>query len=261
MFEKYNNIVAIVGAGISVNAGIPDFRSINGLYSKDNKFKKKYNLSDNESIEDIMTLEYFMTGIHLDDNYEQVKGFGPDVINDFIKDIKNKKLEPTFTHIFLSNLVKYGKIRRIYTQNIDCLEEKAGIPKDKIVYCHGNYKTASCCKCNKKYDINTILNNFDLKEYTYCDCGGIIKPDIILFGEKLKDEFFDKVNEDLDTNKCDLMLIIGTSLSVSPVNRMLRTDIPIIYVSKERPSYEIIDEYRKLTYYVKDCDEFFRNNC
>lgn len=290
MFEKYNNIVVVLGAGISVNAGIPDFRSEKGIYQNhhDNSGfcsnnslasephenpKKLYNLSDDETIEDILTLEYFMTGLRLNNNYDQVAGFGPEALNNIIKDIIKKDPQPTFTHIFLSNLCKYNKIRKIYTQNIDGLEEKAGIPKDKLIYCHGNIKTCSCCECGKKYDIKKILDNFDKKEYTFCTenikyedsekfkiCEGIIKPDVILFGEKLKDEYFENIKEDLEN--CDLLLVIGTSLKVSPVNNIIK-DVNkttlVIYVNKEAPDFYFTEELHNFHFFKKDCDEFFRN--
>jgi NAD-dependent SIR2 family protein deacetylase len=176
----------------------------------------------------------------------------------------DKTYEPTFTHIFLSKLCKEGKITRVYTQNIDGLEEKAGIPKEKIVYCHGNLKKARCCSCRKEYDIELA------KSINKCSiCGNYIKPDVILYGEDLSTEFYNKLDEDFKYINCDCILIIGTSLKVYPVaslkNKLKK--IPTIYVGKTKPDNQNFDgglyssfmpKEKSMKIYVDDCDSFFK---
>ncbi|KAH7931795.1 hypothetical protein HPB52_025290 [Rhipicephalus sanguineus] len=153
---KCKNIIAMIGAGISTAAGIPDFRSPNsGIYSKLGKF----NLPSPEAIFEI---GYF---------------------------------RPTLSHYFLRLLHQKGLLLRLYTQNIDCLERLAGIPAESIVEAHGTFHTSHCLSCNREYSLDWLR-------------------DIVFFGERLPSRFFDLSEEDFA--RCDLLLIVGTSLQVQP---------------------------------------------
>ena len=130
------------------------------------------------------------------------------------------KYQPTLTHHFLKVLADKGLLLRIYSQNIDGLEFLAGIPDEKLVECHGHFRTASCIDCNHPADAKkvkeTIVND---RTTPICDyCGGNVKPDIVFFGEGLPTKFFKLLKKDIP--KADLLLVMGTSLKVAPVSEI-----------------------------------------
>ncbi|KAL6057147.1 NAD-dependent protein deacetylase sirtuin-3, mitochondrial [Balamuthia mandrillaris] len=139
---KCKNVVVMVGAGISVAAGIPDFRSPNsGVYAT---LRKKYNLSDPR---DLFTLSCFK---------EDPKPFYKLVGELFFPSSSDERgtsyrYEPTTVHRFLRLLHEKGVLLRVYTQNIDGLEEAAGLPRYAVVQAHGSFRTASCVACRKPY--------------------------------------------------------------------------------------------------------------
>ncbi|CAD5223746.1 unnamed protein product [Bursaphelenchus okinawaensis] len=199
--RKARNIVFMVGAGISTSAGVPDFRSPKtGLYSNLDKYK----LPDPQAIFD---LDFFK------DN--------PVPFYQLARELFPEHLKPTPCHYFMRLLDEKGYLRRIYTQNIDSLEWIAGINKDKVIYAHGSHQTSSCLKCKKKYDLDWITDFLNKKEplVPYCSCKGLIKPDIVFFGENLPSKFFTSAVNDFP--KCDLLIIIGTSLVVQPFASMV----------------------------------------
>ena len=191
LINKSNNIVFFGGAGVSTESGIPDFRSKDGLYNQ------KYDYPP----EEILSHEFFIN--HTEEFYK------------FYKDKMNSlKYEPNITHIKLANLEKEGKLKAVITQNIDGLHQKAG---SKNVYeLHGSVLRNYCMKCNKFYDAEYV---FDSKNVPKCECGGIIKPDVVLYGETLNDYTVTKSIE-MITN-ADLMIVAGTSLMVQPASGLL----------------------------------------
>ena len=191
LINKSNNIVFFGGAGVSTESGIPDFRSKDGLYNQ------KYDYPP----EEILSHEFFIN--HTEEFYK------------FYKDKMNSlKYKPNITHIKLANLEKEGKLKAVITQNIDGLHQKAG---SKNVYeLHGSVLRNYCMKCNKFYDAEYV---FDSKNVPKCECGGIIKPDVVLYGETLDDYTVTKSIE-MITN-ADLMIVAGTSLMVQPASGLL----------------------------------------
>ena len=191
LINKSNNIVFFGGAGVSTESGIPDFRSKDGLYNQ------KYDYPP----EEILSHEFFIN--HTEEFYK------------FYKDKMNSlKYEPNITHIKLANLEQVGKLKAVVTQNIDGLHQKAG---SKNVYeLHGSVLRNYCMKCNKFYDAEYV---FDSKDVPKCECGGIIKPDVVLYGETLNDYTVTKSIE-MITN-ADLMIVAGTSLMVQPASGLL----------------------------------------
>ena len=104
----------------------------------------------------------------------------------------------------------------MYTQNIDGLEAVAGVNPDKLVECHGNFRSASCITCRSKFDANLCQTSMVEKgEAPYCSCGGIVKPDITFFGEVMPQRFAELIHDDCDST--DLVVVLGTSLMVAPV--------------------------------------------
>ena len=201
---KYKNIIVLCGAGISVSAGIPDFRSPKtGLYHN----LQKYDLPDPQSI---FELGFFRKN--------------PVPFFTLAREIYPSLFTPTPTHRFLELLDKKGLLLRVYTQNIDTLERLTGIREDKIVECHGSFASNTCQGCQKVYPQSWMKYKLfecpkvsqDEEGIPYCDdCGAVVKPDITFFGEDLPEIFTRRLKPDLKV--CDLLFVIGTSLQVFPV--------------------------------------------
>jgi len=185
-----NFIVALTGAGISTASGIPDFRGPMGIYTT-----KKY---DPDKTFDI---NYFF--------------INPEYFYDFARDFLDllDKVEPTFTHKFLAKLEKINKLKCIITQNIDMLHERA--QSKCVLTLHGSIERSFCLDCKKEYSLDEMRKKLKNEIVPRCDfCDGLIKPDIVFFGESVHhfDEAIDFVR------KCDLLIVIGTSLKVYPAS-------------------------------------------
>ena len=191
VFLLSNKITFFTGAGISTNCGIPDFRGPKGLYSF---VQEKYNLPYPEAIFDI---NYFCTN--------------PKPFFDLSKDLLSNKIIPSISHKFIAWLEEKNKISLVMTQNIDMLHQKAG--NKKVLGCHGTYSTATCINCKKQYILNEIEDSLKAGKPPVCKCNGIIKPDIVFFGEQLPSEFFNAYQNPPET---DLLVVMGTSLTVQP---------------------------------------------
>lgn len=189
--EGSNNIVFFGGAGVSTESGIPDFRSKDGLYHQKYKYPP----------EEILSHHFFMS--HTDEFYQ------------FYKEKMNSlKYEPNITHKTLAELEKEGKLKAVITQNIDGLHQKAG---SKNVYeLHGSVLRNYCMQCHKFYDADYV---FESKEIPKCSCGGIIKPDVVLYEEGLDDETVD--NAIFAIQNADMLIVAGTSLTVYPASGLL----------------------------------------
>ena len=198
-------ILVVSGAGVSVAAGIPDFRSPGtGLYDN----LQKYNLPYPEAV---FELKFYQRNPHPFLNL--AKELWP----------SGRKYAPTLTHSFLALLADKRRLLRIYTQNIDGLEFVARIPEPLLVECHGHFRTASCLKCKTPADPTqverTILHgNGQIPTCAIPKCAGYVKPDIVFFGENLPDRFHSLWKH--DTGAADLCLVLGTSLQVAPVSQL-----------------------------------------
>lgn len=187
-----NNIVFFGGAGVSTESGIPDFRSKDGLYNQKYKFPP----------EEILSHHFFS------ENTEEFFKFYKDKMNSL-------KFKPNVTHIKLAELEKQGKLKAIVTQNIDGLHQKAG---SKTVYeLHGSVMRNYCIKCHKFFDADFVFNS---KGIPYCECGGIIKPDVVLYEEPLDEEIYTASIKAISA--CDTLIIGGTSLTVYPASGLIR---------------------------------------
>lgn len=224
--KEAKNICVLTGAGISTNIGIPDFRSKNGWYSKEPS--------------DILSFSNFIN------NPKEVYKF-------LYKYYKLIDVEPSLTHFLLSDLEERGKRLTIITQNIDGIHQKSG-SSDVIEY-HGNLRKSNCILCSKEYLIETVLNeNIEDNDFIYkCDCGGLIKPNITLFGEDILEDSFAKK----EISKADLVIVIGTSLEVAPFLELplnAPIEAPIIIINKN-PTY--LDDNRMSIVIHQDCDKAF----
>ncbi|XP_067618930.1 NAD-dependent protein deacetylase Sirt2-like [Eurosta solidaginis] len=133
----------------------------------------------------------------------------------FAKEMYPGSFTPTTTHYFIRLLHEKNLLIRHYTQNIDALERLAGIPEDKLLEVHGNLLTNHCLECRKSYTKDWMKEKIFSDELPVCDdCGSLVKPDIIFYGEKLTERFYELPEQDF--KKCDLLIIMGTSLAVNP---------------------------------------------
>ncbi|KAF8834887.1 SIR2-domain-containing protein [Paxillus ammoniavirescens] len=251
LIANSKRIVILTGAGISVSCGIPDFRSRNGLYAT-LKERGEYDLDDPQQMFDI---HYFREN--------------PTVFYSFASQIYPSNFIPSPCHRFIKLLEDKGKLLRNYTQNIDTLETLAGI--SRVMQCHGSFKTATCLQCRTKVPGIEIEREILEQRVPYCKVCleahkiavaqkgkitkkkkgkkkneweedsdesdelpvGVMKPDITFFGEKLTDDFDQALVDDRD--KVDLLLVIGTSLKVSPVSEILSHfphSVPQILINK-----------------------------
>ena len=184
-----NKIVFFTGAGMSTDSGIPDFRSNTGLYK------------NNLRAEEILSHSYFM---------EHPKEFF-----DFYKTkMIYKDAKPNFGHEFIAKLEETKDVK-VVTQNIDGLHSLAG---SKNVYeLHGSIYRNYCMKCHKFFSLEDILNK---EGVPYCGCGGIIKPDVVLYEENLDENTIRQAIKAI--NEADTLIILGTSLNVYPAASFVR---------------------------------------
>lgn len=192
MINSSKSIVFFGGAGVSTESGIPDFRSKDGLYNM------KYNYPP----EKILSHSFFVTNTE-----------------DFFKFYKEKmnslKYKPNTTHYTLAKLEKLGKLKAIITQNIDGLHQKAG---SKIVYeLHGSVMRNYCLNCGKEYNAEYVFNSKSI--IPKCSCGGVIKPDVVLYEEPLDNEVYENALKAI--SNCDMLIIGGTSLAVYPASYLI----------------------------------------
>lgn len=195
IIKESHNIVVFTGAGISVPSGIPDFRSANGLYNQKD--------SSIYSPEQIISHSFYMK--HKEDFYR------------FYKDkMVYPHALPNDAHKFIAELEK-DKHVTVITQNIDGLHQEAG--SKKVRELHGSIKRNYCMKCHKFYTLEELESS--LKDgVPRCSCGGIIKPDVVLYEEPLdNDTMYEAVD---DIRRADLLIVAGTSLVVYPAAGFIR---------------------------------------
>ena len=182
-------IVFFTGAGISTASGIPDFRSAKGIFT------------NNLQAEEIVSHSYFMSH--------------PKEFYDFYRNkMVFKDAKPNLGHEYIARLAKEKEVT-VITQNIDGLHKIAGSPK--VIELHGTIFSNTCMKCHKKYGLDAILKDEDIPR---CTCGGIIKPDVVLYEEALNEEDIHSAIKAIE--EADTLVILGTSLSVYPAAGFIR---------------------------------------
>jgi NAD-dependent deacetylase len=192
LIDESDNIVFFGGAGVSTESGIKDFRGENGLY----KVKQKYNRPP----------EYMLSRMCLMDE--------PEIFFEYYREnMSSENIKPNITHKYLKKLEDRGKLKAIVTQNIDGLHQKAG--SKNVLEVHGTTYSAYCMKCNKEYPGDVIFKDRGIPK---CDCGGIIRPRVTLYGEGLPKAFEEAMDY---ISKADLLIVAGTSLTVQPASSLL----------------------------------------
>ncbi len=224
-----NNILILAGAGMSVASGIPDFRSSNGLYAtlQANSLTATQEQRHRIGVDPSYSLDHHL---FLENPLPCLE-----VNREFVLGIQSRKWKATLAHRFVELLEeKTGKLCRLYTQNIDGLEDQCGLPHSKRIAVHGSMDEASCALCNEPMPMEDFCHKLrtKIKDITGKDpdapsesapiscprCQAIgVKPNIVLFRSSLPKEFFQNVP--MDTQNVDLLIIIGTSLGVAPANR------------------------------------------
>ena len=191
IIDQYDNIVFFGGAGVSTESGIPDFRSQDGLYHQ------KYDFPP----ETILSHTFFLN------NTEE-----------FFKFYRDKMLcdtaKPNAAHLKLTELEKAGKLKAVITQNIDNLHQMAG--SRKVLELHGSVYRNYCMRCGKFYDFSYVKNCTGVP---YCECGGVVKPDVVLYEEMLDST---TLAESVDAiSRAQVLIIGGTSLAVYPAASLI----------------------------------------
>jgi NAD+-dependent protein deacetylase SIR2 len=214
---KASRIVVLTGAGVSTSAGIPDFRSPKtGLYAN----LARLNLPYPEAVFDI---SYFRSN--------------PTPFYTLARELYPGKFNPTLAHAFIALLAKKGLLHMLFTQNIDCLERAAGVPPEKIIEAHGSFQTQHCIDCKSHFPDHLMKNSIESGDVPHCvvpQCNGLVKPDIVFFGEALPDAFRQNTPKIAQAN---LVIIMGTSLSVQPFASLpdyVLNGVPRILINLER---------------------------
>ena len=193
IIKESNNIVFFGGAGVSTESNIPDFRSETGLYNA----QKQYGMSP----EQMISHTFFMNNTETFFDY-------------YKHNMIYQAAEPNDAHKAIAALEMTGKLRAVVTQNIDGLHQKAG--SIRVYELHGSVHRNFCMKCHKDYDLDFIMDEANCKKQVpICPiCGGIIKPDVVLYEEMLDDDCIEGAVKAI--GKADTLIVGGTSLVVYP---------------------------------------------
>ena len=196
MIAKAENVVVFTGAGVSTESGIPDFRSPGGFWTK-------------------FDPEDFMIDKYLASPETRRKQWRFLLSGDLFQDAR-----PNAAHEAIADLERLGRLNCVITQNIDNLHQKAGNDPAKVFELHGNMRWIRCLDCGGRYPLEEILQrNGKSEEVPVCGrCAGILKPDVIFFGEVLPEETLQEAN--WRASHCDFLLVVGSSLVVYPAAYM-----------------------------------------
>ena len=190
--DEAQKIVFFGGAGVSTESGIPDFRSVDGLYNQKFKYPP----------ETIISHSFFERK--------------PEEFYEFYKEkMLPLGFEPNVTHKVLARWEREGKLLAVVTQNIDGLHQKAG--SRNVLELHGSVLRNYCVRCHKSYSAEFVKNS---KGVPLCDCGGIVKPDVVLYEESLDQDVMYRAARAI--SEADLLIVAGTSLTVWPAAGMIR---------------------------------------
>lgn len=218
IIDESHKIVFFGGAGVSTESGVPDFRSENGLWNAKTRF--------NCTPEEIVSHSFFMS--RTDDFYEY-----------YMQNLIFPDVKPNATHYALAKLEEMGKLRAIVTQNIDGLHQAAG--NTEVYELHGTISRAYCMKCGKEYPLEYTLDKSNWKEGTYtplCECGGILKPDVVLYEEPLDNDIMMGALRAI--SEADTLIVGGTSLIVYPAAGLIQyfNGDHIVLINKQETGFD-----------------------
>ena len=228
LIDESKYIVFFGGAGVSTESGIKDFRGKNGLY-KENKYNRppEYMLSINCLLDE------------------------PDLFFKYYKENLNSlDIKPNVTHNYLAKLEEKGKLKAVVTQNIDGLHQRAG--SKNVLEVHGTTYKNYCMKCNKSYPFDYI---FKSKGIPKCECGGVIRPSVTLYGEMLPDDF---IEAERVIKESDLLIVAGSSLTVQPASSLVTlARNKLVIINRSETPY---DRYADLVIHkpLKDVFEYLK---
>ena len=209
-----NDIVFFGGAGVSTESGIPDFRSADGIYNSGGGASKLY------PPETILSHSFFLE--HTAEFYEFYRA-----------KLLHQDAMPNKAHIALAQLEQRGKLKAVVTQNIDGLHHKAG--SVNVLELHGSCERNYCMDCGANFPMNDILKSSGTPR---CPCGGLIKPDVVLFEEMLDTQIMEKAVHAI--RNAEVLIIGGTSLNVFPAASLIRyyKGAALILINKSTTSYD-----------------------
>ena len=197
--QKSDNIVFFGGAGVSTESGIPDFRSDHGIYQKQYMCNGR-----NVSPEECLSIDFARRH--------------PDIFYDYyIHEFIHPNALPNRAHKVLAELEKMGKCKAVITQNVDSLHQMAG--SKNVLELHGTTATYSCDCCHLQYTEAKVFDFLKKEQIPRCTCGGLIRPDIVFYGEALPAGVFEKAIAYV--SKCDVFIVAGTSLNVYPAANLM----------------------------------------
>lgn len=225
--RESNNIVFFGGAGVSTESGIPDFRSVDGLYNQKWKYPP----------ETILSASFFAR-----DPEEYYRFHREKLVIEGVK--------PNRAHLRLAELEREGKLRAVVTQNIDGLHQAAG--SKNVLELHGSILRAYCSRCRKPYPADAINKGEGVPR---CSCGGVIRPDIVLYEETLDEDVMSSAVHYI--RQADVLIVGGTSLNVYPAAGLIRyyRGNKLALVNLSQTPY---DEYADLVIHDKIGEVFSR---
>ena len=208
--QNSDNIVFFGGAGVSTESGIPDFRSADGIYNMKYKYPP----------ETIVSHSFFMQ--HTSEFYTFYR-----------EKMLHPEAQPNKAHYALVQLEKQGKLKAIVTQNVDGLHHKAG--SVNVLELHGSRSRYYCMDCGRVFPMEAVLEAADIPR---CPCGGIIRPDVVLFEESLDQDVIAKSVKAI--SKADVLIVGGTSLNVYPAAGMIQNynGNMLILINKTETAYD-----------------------
>ena len=190
--SESNQMVAFTGAGVSTESGVPDFRSVDGLYNQKFEYPP----------ETIISHSFYLRN--------------PEYFFRFYREkMMPLEVQPNITHFTLAKWEREGHLAAVVTQNIDGLHQKAG--SKRVYELHGSILRNYCTQCGKFYPAEFVKNSNGIPR---CGCGGIVKPDVVLYEEGLNDRIVEGALEAI--SQADMLLVAGTSLTVYPAAGFLR---------------------------------------
>ena len=212
LIEQSERIVFFGGAGVSTESGIPDFRSDQGVFKAMQKF--------GHSPEELLSIGFFRRN--------------PAVFYDYYKSLMVcPDAKPNAAHLALARLEQAGKLTAVVTQNIDGLHQLAG--SKTVLELHGSMLRNYCCDCRRSYGMDEILAQ---EGVPHCTCGGLLRPDIVMYGEQLDDDVVTTAIRHI--READLLLVGGTSLVVYPAAGLISYfgGSELVLINKSETSYD-----------------------